>query len=522
MKNQPAYQPTTDAEKAFMAEVEEAKTARSKFQSVYNLFYDLAAPWRARVGEEATSRDPRAPAEQDNIFDTTLQDAVDDWASDCIDEFTPSYKPWTKHVILGDVEGFSKEIQRKIKDMAEDRKKKVYDRIRESAFEEQSQEFYVDLAIGYSGMYVPYTPSGQPLRFEHSPLAETLVIPSPFGGPGNRFRQRHIAVKHLDIIWPDADWSHLGTPETRQRNDQFVEITIGWRRDWTNRSEEVWVRNLFCGSKQVARDERQVGPCEFIVTRARVSQPSAIGIGPANKALAPARTLDQLAYMELKRTGKIVDPPVVYSDDGTLNPEGGIDAGFWYEAGEGFNIQELSPMNDGREAWFNQEDLRGQVKRALFQDKPYQRGDTPPTAAQWLSEESTNARRKGFPRARISREFVVPTLRRVDFILTKRGELEDIEVEGTLVRVEPISPMSRASDLDEVQMAQTHLGMFTPFGEAILDNYDLPATMEKAREKLGTSVIVIASPEDVAKKQQDRAQQEALARGAAIEGEPNG
>lgn len=506
----------TPEERAIMVSVEEARQARQRFQSVYNNFYDLAAPWRYRVGEELNSKYPRSPAEQDDIFDTTLQDAVDDWASDCADEYTPSYKPWTKYKVVGGPRSFSKAVKDEIMTFASEHMAKVYDRIRESAFEEQSQEAYVDFAIGPMAMDWPYTPAGQPLKCEHIPLNELLILPSPFNGPGDRFRIRQIAIQDLDIIWPNADWSDLGQKAHRKTNNNVVEVVQAHTRDWSNRSEEVWTYRLLCKGLTKGKPEVTKGPgsCRMVVARPRVSAPSALGIGFANKAIAPARTLNKLAYLELKRQGKIVDPPTGYSDDGTANIEGGIEAGDWIEFGEGFEIKELAPQTDAREVWFNQEDLRMQVKRALFQDKPYQRGDTPPTAAQWLSEEERNARRKGFPRARAIQEWVLPTLRRTEWILRKRGEIEDQKIEGELVRFEPISPMSRASDLNEVQLVNQHVDLFVSrFGPDVEIYYDMPEMMRETAEKMGTDSIKLRSEDQVEQERQKRAATAAMEAG---------
>lgn len=499
-----------------MMQVEQARSGRQHFQTAYNNFLDLAAPWRPRVGEKATQDNPRAPSEQDSIFDTTLQDAVDDWASDCADEFTPSYRPWTTYEPIGGASRFSQPAQKKIQEYVVNHMKVIYDAINQSGFEEQSQGCYVDLAIGPTGIDIPYTPAGQPLRFEHVPISELLILPSPFGGPGDRFRERQIPVKHLDLIWPDADFSRQGSESQRKNNNATVTVIQAYLRDWDNRSEEVW-KNYLLVEGAIARGEqvdKGDGSCRLIAARPRVSAPSAYGIGYGNKAVPPARVLDEMAYLSLKRTGRSIDPPTIYWDDGTLNPDGGFDTGEWAEAGENFEVKEMYPQGDAREAWFAQEDLRMQVKRALFQDKPYQRGDTPPTATQWMDERQTNARRKAFPRAAITREFVLPVLRRVGWILRKRKVLEDIDIEGELVRLQPISPMSRASDLEEVQMADQHMQMFgARFPDSAPKYYDIPKMMEKVRDKLGGDVIEIRDEDTVRQMDQEAAENEARARG---------
>jgi len=496
--------------------IQQARTGRQHFQTAYNNFFDLAAPWRSRVGEKATELDPQAPSEQDNIFDTTLQEAVDDWASDCHDEFTPSYRPWTTYEAIGGTEQFSQASKKKIIEFVTNRMRKVYDRINQSNFEEEVEGCYVDLAIAPTGLDVILTPAGQPLRFEHIPISELLILPSPFGGVGDRFRERQVQWKHLELIWPDADWGKVKTGSMMDTNGT-VTVVKALMRDWRNRSEEVWREYLFCEGKIVQTLDPVSGPgsCSMIVARPRVSSPSAYGIGYANKSVPAARVLDEMAYLELKRTGKVIDPSYLFSDDGTFNAEGGIDNGEFVEAGEGFELKSLAPDNDGREAWFVQDKLEATVKRGLFQDGPQQTGDTPPTLGQWMDQKETASRRKGFPRSRISNELVVPTLRRVDWCLMQRKELEAaLKVEDELVRFQPISPMSRASDLQEIQMANQHLQMFAGhFGDQAMDYYDVPEMMEEANKKLGGSVVKIRSEDAVTKLRTERAQLEAAASG---------
>lgn len=418
---------------------------------------------------------------------------------------------------------FTKASQQKIIEFVTARMQKVFDKINASNFEEQVEGCYVDLAIAPTGLDITLTPAGQPLRFEHVPIHELLILPSPFGGVGDRFRERQAQFKHLELIWPDADWGKIknGGQKAIDQTSGTVTVIKALMRDWRNRSEEVWREYLFCEGKVVQTLEPVVGPgsCSLIAARPRVSSPSAYGIGYANKSVPAARVLDEMAYLELKRTGRVIDSPYVFSDDGTLNIEGGIDNGEWLEAGEGFNIESLAPRNDGREAWFVEENLKRTVKAGLFQNGPEQTGDTPPTLGQWMDQRETQSRRKGFPRARISNEFVLPIMRRVEWCMIKRKELEDgLEVENELVRFQPISPMSRASDLQDIQMANQHIQMFAGlFGDRAMDYYDVPETMTKAKEKLNANVIVLRSEDEVQKLQAQRAQTEAIARGGGIQ-----
>lgn len=476
---------------------------RAQFATRYNQYLDLVRPWRPRVDKSIADSTPRPPGEQDDIFDTTLQDAVGDFSSDMNDEFTPSYKPWTQHKATQEFKGVEK---RKVEDYAEFRMGTIYDTIRASNFEETSEELWVDLGIAPSGLIIGYAPPGQTIPVEHVPIHELLIAPGPYGGVDDRWRKRVIPVKHLDILWPDVDWSDFGYDRMdRAKSRKSALVTHGLYRNWSA-TEETWISCLIANNKILRRKVyKGRGSCPFIVARTNVSTPTAYGVGPANKALAPARVLDQLAYLFLKRHGRILNPPAIYYDDGIINVEGGIDDGIWIAAGPDFKIQELRPQDSAREVWFTQEDLRMAIRRALFQDKPYQRGDTPPTAAQWLSEEHRAERRKSFPRARIHEELVLPVIRRFEWIMEKRGELEPLQLEGQFVNVEPVSPLSKSADIQEAEIGFQLLQSIGGVMPNALMRIDEGETLNGFKKKMGDRIVKVLDDDAYAQKMQQMA-----------------
>jgi len=495
--------------KDIIARIEQARSDRWHFAPAYNDFLELARPHRRRV-EKGGLKTPRATDEQNDLFDTTLQDVVDDFASDMLDEFTPSYKPWTKHVPTASVQGPAQ--ARAVEKYVSQRMKMLYDEIRRSSFEEASQELWIDLAIAPSALEIGYSAPGQPVSVEHVPINELLIRPGPYGGVDDRYRERLVRVSHLDTIWPDIDWSEFGAnPKMRAQSKDTATVLTGGFRDWS-KSEETWLWHVIAKGKVLRRREYVgAGSCPLIVGRVAVSSPTAYGVGPAIKALAPARTLNELNYLFLKKHGRDLNPPYVFFDDGLLNPEGGIDDGTWLPASENFKVQPLVSDQTGREVWFQQEDLRMMIRRAMFQDKPYQRGDTPPTALQWSSEEAAAARRMSFPRARLHQEFVLPVIRRFEWIMQKRGDLDPLKIEGEIVNIEPVSPMSRAADLEEANRAIQFLqGMGTVMPNALL-RVDEPTTMNEVKQKMGADLVSILSDEKWEQKMATIAQNRATA-----------
>jgi hypothetical protein len=504
-----------DAISELMKPIEEARVSRQHFAPIFNEFLELAWPDRQHIGKGQKDK-PRTTAAQEDIFDQTLQSAVKDFASDMNDEFTPGYKPWTKHEPTAAIDTRTGRDQ--VKKYVDQRMSLLYGTIRQSSFEEASQDMWQYLAMCPGAMDIYFSRAGTPVLCEPIPIHELLILPGPFGGVDHRWRERNVEIRHLDTLWPGIDWDDVAPSKfERQRRKGSITVINGGYRDW-EAAEETWHWYVIANNK-IRRHRTYVGrgSCPRIVARTHVSSPTAYGVGPANEAIAPARTLNYLNEKMLKRVGRQLDPPTIFSDDGTFNPEGGMDDGDWFPAGEGFQVQQLFPQGDSREVWFEQEDLRMMVRRALFQDKPFQRGDTPPTAAQWLSEEAMAARRMAFPRARLHEELVLPVIRRFEWILEKRGLIEPIEIEGNLVNLEPVSPLSRSADIEDAQIATQFLqvvGASMPEGLARIDQSE---TLSNLSSRMGSDKIVkVLSEEEF---QQRQAAAVALQAGAGALGE---
>lgn len=504
----------TPEHKRVLADIAMARTARSHFAPLINAFYELAVPDRQHVDNDLNISTPRPPGAQDDIFDGTLQQAVRDFASEFADEFTPGYRDWTRHQAADSVpSGFKKQVD----DYITARSRLVYDAIRLSGFEEASQDVYVDAAIAPSAVHVRYTRAGRPIDVEYVPTRELLILPGPYGGVGHRYRERSVRVRDLDVVHPDCNWAHVQpTAQLRKDHKGSVKVVEGGYRDWTA-EQETW-RWFVIHEGKVRKEYTFTGPgsCPLTVVRIYVSAPSAYGAGPASLALAPARTLNELSYLELKRAGKIVDPPGVFVDPtGTFNPEEGFDAGKWYEAGDGFEKYDLAPVGDIREVFLKREELRMAILRALWQDKPYQRGDTPPTATQWAGEQASTEKRKALPRARIHREWTLPLIERFEWVLSARGELEPLLIDGRMINIRPVSPLSKAADLEDAQLAMQLLGVIMQGGEPLSMSVDTATTYAEMQKRFGDRVVkLLTAKERQAMQQQMMAAQMAAAGGA--------
>jgi len=465
-----------------------ARLDRTHFTEALNKYYELALPWRQPISSTLLSSCPRSFEEQADIFDTTLQDSVYDFAAMMSDLFTPHYKPWAE---LKPVGTYDKSLLAKAKPLIEQRQEKIYDLIRQSDFYEQAQQVYLDMAGSKGGIVIPYAPRGKKIRCTPVVMSGLLDDVGANGELDMRCMEFLTKKKHLETLFPD-EWEEMKTDVkfARMRADTECTVIQGGHR---GEGDGKWVTFLIINGKVCSRKNFDgEGAMPVHVLRWQDAAYSSWGPGPGIQALPSARVLQEMGFLFLKNLAKSVDPPFAYEEDGLFNPDGGIEAGMALPMEKGSKMQSLLFERDLNPALFERELHIQRVQRAMFVDQPVQKGKTPPTAAQWIGEEAKTDRRLQISRIRIYKEWVLSVLQRYNWILERRGETPKIEIDGTVVQVAFDSPITKTSDADEVarsmQLTQSAVGMF---GETALQNIDAAATIGAWKEKMGDKLLVV-------------------------------
>ena len=474
--------------------IAKARADRGVHQHRLNRFYDFCVPYRVQVGSKAKQAAPSS-SKQDDLFDKEIQIAVNDFAADHADYFFPDYKPWVKTKAGTAV--VPSRLERQFAGDLAKWEERLYDLIRATDFYEQVHEVLIDVAGAAGGMNIAYQPRNRPVRCQPILMANLLFDEGPFNDLDGRWQEFWVRKGDLANVFP-------GVPITDQkiktmRDADYVSVIQGIVREWPEGKAPLWHWMLMIGEQFTIKPLLQDEPPPINVGRWRHAPPSAWGPGPADLALAAGQTLDELALLNLKKLGKEADPPFSYEVDGVFNPAAGVNAGDYVGRRQG--SQPPAPLyepTNSQNLYFDRETLKMTVKRALYQDSPFQRGDTPPTATQWMSEEAQKQRRARV-RRRVYREFVLPTLQRFAWLFAVRGELEPLRLDGKDVGVEFVSPLSKASDAEEVSSGVQFLGSAIQiFGETALASVDAEKTMTNWKKKLGDTTVEIVPPDQQA------------------------
>jgi hypothetical protein len=220
------------------------------------------------------------------------------------------------------------------------------------------------------------------------------------------------------------------------------------------------------------------------------------------KALPDLRSLDELAMKKIKAIDMLLMPPTGYPDDSFTHIEAGLEAGMAYPIRPGSegaikNIYDPPPQDA---AIFLTQDLEQRLRRLFFLDWPQQRGDTPPTATQWLDEMTKAQQRIGTPGYVFWTEFCGGTVSRFQYILEKQGAIKPPALDGKSVSLVPYNPAQKAAEQQEVAQASRAIEIGAQaFPEEWKAAVDGTATIKKLVQKLGADgIIAMRPPEHVA------------------------
>ena len=122
-----------------------------------------------------------------------------------------------------------------------------------------------------------------------------------------------------------------------------------------------------------------------------------------------------------------------------------------------------------------------------------------------MDEKAWNTRRRELPRDRCVREWVLPIIERVAWILKERGQLPDIKLKGgDVVNVRPISPLSKAKDLEDIQVTNQIMQLAMAVGNLKQTGapVDVKATIENLRSTAKERHLAMMTDEQIAQEQE--------------------
>lgn len=488
-----------EARRKFAVAEEDKQRHKHRFDDCYK----YALPWRHTLDTDTQSD----VDEVDALVDATALVTVPDFAADMLSTFTPRYVPWME---VNPVEGFEDKdrLAPELLAALQNYQEVIFDEIARSNFYEAAEECYLDLAAGTMSMQIDDIHGALPIHCEATASPDLVIKRGPFSSVDGRWRSRPVDKADIPVLWPDAE-----IPENLEvkvkGNRHEVQVYDGLMRDWSDVGTERWRYLVWVGNHLlVDRKYNGTGSCPQIVGRWLADRTTAWGIGPLNLVLPWVKLVDKVELLMLEQMEFAVDPAWVYDDDGVINLENGVEPGVAIARQPNSKIETLDRLQQFDIGEFKLEQLRSEIRRALFQDAPDQVGKTPPTATQWLDEAAKTARRMGSPAGRLIVEWQIPIFQRFAYLLQKRGKLPPVELNGRQVAIRPVSPLMNALREEETQryarFAEILVATLGPEPSQVLLNSKRWA--DKIAETMGVDLSVMNTTQEIQQAVADAAQ----------------
>lgn len=417
--------------------------------------YFFIAPKRGREISSSLTPGRIRPTDAGNVQIAIGMEEAENFATTLITSFMPEGVEW---VDLAPASSVPEVMKDQVATKIAAQKAATFRLIGESNFRsELASALNPNAAVGTFALWIDQTTRlDVPPSVRAVPLHELEIDIGPDGGIDSRFVVRHTSYAKLRTILGRNIKLPQAIEAKRKRDPRAkVEVRWGFWRLW-DEDDVVWQQVILVGETLV-HAERLVGrgSCPLIPITFNRDCEFAYGEGPAIKALPELRILDDMAAEMVENVATTLRPPMTFPDDSFAGIENGVENGAFYAVRPG-TANDVKPMFEtGRldAAYFEQTARQQTVKRMFYNDFPQQRGDTPPTATQWVDEMAMAQRRIGTPGERFWADGPAEIFLRFYWLAERRGTVSPIMNGEKLISVVPNNPTRRAQNQQKVAMA---------------------------------------------------------------------
>lgn len=452
-------------------------------------------------GRDGDFNEPQSNTAGEDIFSSHAEELATDLAGDLVTYFTPSEVRWSEFEVTAEI---NEDDADEIEDLVNEREEKIFELIESSNYYDIAPQIFFEAAAhGTPAMWVSKGHIHQPVFVETVTPDELLLAPG-HNGILDRFREQCILAEHLPATFSgwDVDLDQDRIKKKIDTDGATVDLCWGFWVDWTDPASPQWMHEITVDGIRVTEEKQVLGPlagaCPLLVGRFNPWPKRPWGRGPGVKALAELFTVDRVNELVLDNLDAALNPSWAYPDDGKLDMSEGIERGAAIPAPMGMRnaIQKLDMGGDLDYGWFSEERLVERLRVAFYQDGPRQRGDTPPSATQWLDEARRVQKRIGKPSAPLWSEMIAPFIQRIEYIAVQAGDLKDrITHAGESLSLTPISPLQKAQNQDKVLITRSNLDLaVATFGDQVPSVVNLAETLKRVIKASGDELLVLAEP----------------------------
>jgi len=428
-----------------------------------------------------TNPQQRGKERNDHIFDPTGEQSVYAFANNIQMTVMPPFTHWAKVQVSDEIIQWAdaqntppafetvygpitSDTIASMKDQLEHINKTIFAFMNSSKLEAIINECFQDLAISMGVLLINEGDLDNPLRFESIPANNVIIGSAGSGDITNVWRPITIDAKNILHRWPNAVLSqNLQRKVDNSPNEeiQFVEGTITYPNNPEGFKYYYFVMTIG-GEEEILCEWRDIFP--WVIFRGTKAPGELYGRGPGLMALPMVRVLNRTVELNLRGLQFSTIPLFVYSNGMfNVNPYTfTMQPGALLEAPNGVNPRDAISSITGESPDYALEyiqNMRAMIQEIMFAN-PLNLGQQTKTATeaqiinnQWVQKNA------GFF-SRMSLELFPPLIDKVLYILTKKGAIPQVDINGVKrdVRIDNIlfklnynSPLAKLQAMKDVQ-----------------------------------------------------------------------
>ena len=458
--------------KQYLKRYEAAKAKRSNFVDVFEECYEYALPQRESFYHEVSGQ-----RRDDKIFDETAVVGVQEFASRLQSGLVPNFARWAD---LSAGSEIPKEQREAINNDLDEVTEYVFEILQNSNFSQEIHESFMDLAVGTGVLVCEEGDAINPVRFSAIPLPHVILDTGPDDQIDHVFRERkNIRFDMLKMMYPKSQFNSELEGLVSNQSDKTTTVLEIVCRDYARVNEEAYYHYAICmTTKSVLMKRRMegIGSNPFICFRWSKCAGEVYGRGPLFNALSAIKTTNLTIEMILENAQMSISGIYQMEDDGVVNPDtiNLVPGTIIPKAMGSSGLQPINAAGNFDVAQLVLNDMRNNIKRALYNDMLGDPNRTPASATEVAERMADLSRRIGSAFGRLQVEMVQPVLQRVIYILKKQGRIDLPTVNGREVRIKSVSPLSQAQANQDITSVARFLelaqGAFGPEMMQILIN----------------------------------------------------
>jgi hypothetical protein len=398
----------------------------------------------------------------EKIFDSTALEAIQQGASKLQENIAPIWTRWVTFAPSNQVLQLlnSPEVnvsEEQLRASLEEQAVIVFDYINRSNFATQFFELALELLVGTGTLRVDEEDDdNMPLVFNAIPQKGLAYEEGPFGSIETHWRRFKLKARNLERHWVGFKPSQKCAELIKNAPNDDVEVAEGvvYMPETKTYYGCVWLKD----EDHISWTQDYGTSSPWVTGRYSKVSGEIRGRGPALQALPDVRSLNKAKEFVLQKAAIDLAGMYTATDDGVTNPYNiEISAGIVIPVGSNNtnnpSIQRLDTGTNLSLAQFEINELQTSIKKTLFNDL---RDPTGPvrSATEVALESRELAKRIGSAFGRLQTEVLIPIIKRCVFILSRRGLIRPLQLDGRDVELKFLSPLAKAQDGEDLLSVQ--------------------------------------------------------------------